>query len=146
MDKVQSLSTGRKLTLAAGLLLLVDTFFAWQKVSVTIAGTELASASANAWHGFWGVLLGLMTIALVAWLAARAFGIELPGNVPDGAATLALGALIAVFAILKALTDDFSAWAAWVGVVLAVLTAVGTWLVCQESRDGLPRTAPSGAR
>ena len=34
----------------------------------------LGSYGQSGWHGFWGVLLGLMTIAILAWVAARAFG------------------------------------------------------------------------
>ena len=145
MEQLQSLSTGRKLTLVAAALLLIDTFFAWQKISAKIAGVEIASVSANGWHGFWGYVMGLLTIALLAWIVARAFGVELPMQAPDGLATVVLGVAIAVCAILKALTDDFSAWAAWVGCVLAVLTAVGGWMVYQEGGEEVPRTAASGA-
>ena len=56
---LKALSTGTKLIAAAGLLLLIDTFLAWQKVSVEVSGVEVASASQNAWHGFWGVVMGL---------------------------------------------------------------------------------------
>ena len=61
--------------------------------------------SANAWHGFWGVLLGLMTIALVLWVGARAFGVALPAAVPDGLATLAL---VLPAALVLVLTGTFS--------------------------------------
>ena len=139
MQQLTGLPTSRKLILGAGALLFIDSFFAWQKVEVKIAGVTAVSATANAWHGFWGVLLCLMTIALVAWVAARAFGVALPANVPDGIAVLALGVLIFVFAVLKNLTDDYSAWASVVGIILAAIVAFGSWQAFQESGETLPK-------
>jgi hypothetical protein len=139
MEQLTGLPTSRKLILGAGALLFVDSFFAWQKVEVKIAGVTAVSAKANAWHGFWGVLLCLMTIVLVAWVAARAFGVALPANVPDGLAILALGVLIFVFAVLKNLADDYAARARVVGIILAAVIAVGSWLAFQESGETLPK-------
>ena len=87
MKQLQALSLARKLVLGGGVLLLIDTFLSWQ--SISFQGVELASR--NAWHGFWGVLLGLMTVALVAWVIARMFGVETPEGVPEGLISLALG-------------------------------------------------------
>jgi hypothetical protein len=92
------------------------------------------------------VLLGLLTIAIVLWVAARAFGVALPANIPDGLATLALGALIVLFAVLKTLTDSYSAWASYVGIVLAALVAAGAWLAFQESGESIPRVATATPR
>jgi hypothetical protein len=136
MEQVKSLPLGRQLILGAGVLLLIDTFLPWQSVSII---------SVNAWHGFWGVLLGLMTIALLAWVAARAFGVALPDNVPDGLVTLALGVLILVFAIIKNLADDYSAWGSYVGVVLAAGVAIGAWLTFQLSGESLPSMGGAGS-
>jgi hypothetical protein len=71
MPDLKTLSTGTKIVLAAGLLLLIDTFFAWQEVSASIGGVEVASASANAWHGFWGVVMGLMRSSCSCGSACR---------------------------------------------------------------------------
>src|SRR4051794_16856409 len=143
MEQLKALSMARKLVLGGGILLLLDTFFAWQ--SVSIGGF---TASASGWHGFWGVLLGLMTIALVAWMVARTFGVEAPEGIPHGLISLVLGILIFAFALLKNLIDDYSAWASYVGVVLAAVVAYGAWLNFQESGESLPsmpRTATPGA-
>ena len=85
MEQLNALSTGRKLILGAGVLLLIDSFFHWQAVG---------PYGWSAWHGFLGVLLGLMTLAILAWVGARAFGVALPANVPDGLLTLGLGGLM----------------------------------------------------
>jgi len=143
MDQLKGLSLGRKLILGAGALLFIDTFFAWQKVSVKVSGVTVVSATASAWHGFWGVLLGLLTIALVLWAGARVFGVTLPATVPDGLLTLGLGVAIVLFAVLKNLTDSYSAWASYVGMILAAAVAVGAWLSFQESGESLPKRAPA---
>ena len=141
MEQLKGLSLGRKLVLGAGVLLFLDTFFAWQKVSLKVGDVSVASASANAWHGFWGVLLGLLTIVMLVWVAAKVLGVALPIKAPDGLVTLALGVAIVVFAVLKNLFDDYSAWASYVGIVLAAGVAVGAWLSFQESGEALPKPA-----
>lgn len=143
MEQWKGLSLGRKLLLGGGVLLFIDTFLAWQSVSVGVSGVTVVSASRNAWHGFWGVMLGLLTLALVVWVAAKAFGVALPANIPDGLTTLALGGVILLFAVLKTLTDDYSAWPSYVGIVLAAGIAFGAWLAFQESGESLPRVAQS---
>jgi hypothetical protein len=59
-----------------------------------------------------------------------------------------LGILIFAFALLKNLIDDYSAWASYVGVVLAAVVAYGAWLNFQESGESLPsmpQSATAGA-
>lgn len=133
MEQLKGLSRGRQLVLGLGVLLLIDTFLPWQQIS--ILGF---SNSWTAWHGFWGVMLGLMTVALVGWVAARAFGIELPAAVPDGVATLGVAVLIFVFAVIKNIADDYSAWGSYLGIVLAAGVAFGAWMLFQESGETLP--------
>jgi hypothetical protein len=133
MDKLNALPLGRKIVLGAGVLLFIDTFLQWQQVSF-----GPISAGRNAWHGFWGVLMCLMVIVLLAWSVARAFGVALPANIPDGLVTLALGVLIPLFALLKAITDDAVHWPAWIGVILGAAVAYGAWLVFAASGEKLP--------
>jgi hypothetical protein len=129
MDRYKALSRGTQVMFAAGVLLLIDTFLNWQTVKAL--GIELGSV--NAWHGFWGFLLGLLTIALLAWLVASMLGVTMSLPVSDMLLSAALGAAILICALLKALTDDFSTIWAWIGVVLAALVAVGAWLRVQEA-------------
>jgi hypothetical protein len=142
MDRFKELALGRQLILVGGVLLIIDSFFAWQKVTFNGIGIS-ASASASAWHGFWGVLMGLLTIAIVGWVAARVYGVELPANLPDGLVTLVLGGLILLFALVKNLSDDYSAWASYVGIVLAGVVAAGAWLNVQASGEALPSVPKS---
>src|SRR5829696_1374244 len=138
MPDLRTLSTGTKLLLGAGVLLLIDTFLAWQKVSVEVGGVEIASASRNAWHGFWGVAMGLVLIALLVWVGLQVAKVDLPDlNVPEPTVTVALAVLVLVLAVLKNLVDDYSAWPSYVGVVLAA----GVWMRMQE-----PEVAATPAR
>jgi len=140
MDKLMGLSKGQKLILGGGVLLFIDTFLPWQKVSI-----GPVSATANGWHGFWGVVLGLLVIVMLGWAGARAFGVALPGNLPAGLVTLALGGLVFLFALLKTLTESYRGWASWVGIVLGAIVAVGAWFAFQDSGESLPKVATAGA-
>lgn len=129
MERFNALSRGSQIMLIAGVLLLIDTFFAWQKVEIL----DIAEASANAWNGFWGVVLGLLTVALVAWLVAKLAGVEIQLPVSDAMLGAIVAGIILLFALIKVLVDDFTAVWAYVGLVLAAIVAVGAWLNVQEA-------------
>jgi len=137
MEQLKRLPLGRQLILGAGILLLIDSFLDWQQISASFGGVTV-SGGRSAWHGFWGIVMCLMLIVLLAWTLARAFGVALPEQVPDGLTTLGLGVLIPVFALLKVLTDSYVHWPAWLGVVLGAVIAYGAWLVFQASGEKLP--------
>jgi hypothetical protein len=117
-----------QLMLVAGVLLLIDTFLDWQSID-----TAIGSFGQSAWHGFGGVLLGLLVIVLLAWLAVRLAAAEI--QLPVSASLIAafLGFLIFIVAVLKNLIDDYSSFWSYVGIVLAALIAVGAWLQVQET-------------
>jgi hypothetical protein len=140
MEQLKGLPLGRQLILGAGVLLLIDTFLHWQSVDI-----GPFTASRNGWHGFWGVLLGLLTIALVAWVAARAFDVEMPMEIPEGLTSLVLGVLILAFALIKNLTDDYSTLWSYIGIVLAAIVAYGAWLVYQSSEESMPGMGSSSS-
>ena len=133
MDKLTALTRGTQLMLAAGLLLLIDTFLRWQEVSASVAGVEVVSFGRNAWHGFWGILMCLVLIALLAWLIARLADVKISLPVSDVLVAAALAGLLFLFALLKNLVDDYSTIWSYIGVVLAALVAVGAWLEVQAA-------------
>ena len=143
MPNIRDISTGTTILLVSGALLLIDTFFAWQSIDL-----GFAEVSQNAWNGFLGVMLGLLTIALLAWVALQIAEVKLPFELPapEGLITLALGALVFAFALLKNLVDDYSAWASYVGVALAAGVAIGAWLRRQEAERAVPAAGPGGSR
>jgi hypothetical protein len=140
MEQLKGLPLGRQLILGGGVLLFIDMFLHWQSVDV-----GPFSVSRSGWHGFWGVVLGLLTLALIVWVAVRAFGIDLPINLPDGVTSLALGVLILLFAVIKNLSDDYSTLWSYVGIALAAVVAYGTWLVFQSSGESLPNMSTGGS-
>ena len=133
MDNVKALSKGTQIFGAAAILLLIDTFLDWQQVCVGAGGFK-ACGGASGWHGFWGVVLGLLTVAAIVWVVVRVVQADLLKSipVPEGTLALGLGALILLFAVLKNLIDDYSHWPAYVGVLLAAAVAFGGWMIAQE--------------
>ena len=123
MPNLSTLSRGTQLLVGAGLLLLIDTFLDWQSVDV-----GPFSVGENAWSGFWGVIMGLALLALLALVIARVFDVELPAGLPEGRIIVGLGVLIFVFALLKNLIDDYSSLWSYIGVLLAAGVAYGAWL------------------
>jgi hypothetical protein len=124
---------GRTVVLGAGVLLLIDTFMPWQRLSI-----DGISYSWNAWHGDKGVVLGVLTIALIVWVGAPALGARLPATFADGPVTPGLALLVLIFAVVKTIREDFSAWGSYLGVALAAGAAVGTLL---PSLDRVMRAA-----
>jgi hypothetical protein len=132
MPNLSTLSRGTQLLVGAGLLLLIDTFLDWQSVDV-----GPFSVGENAWSGFWGVIMGLALIALLALVIARLFDVELPAGLPEGGIIVGLGVLIFVFALLKNLIDDYSSLWSYIGVLLAAGVAYGAWLRNQETGESV---------
>ena len=137
MPNLSTLSRGTQILVGAGVLLLIDMFLEWQSVDV-----GPFSAGQNAWSGFWGVIMGLALLVLLAWVIARVFDVKLPGELPEGPIVLGLGAVIFVFALLKNLIDDYSTIWSYIGVLLAAGVAYGAWLRSQETESVSP-AAPS---
>jgi len=130
LERFNALSRGSKVMLVAGALLLIDTFFAWQQVEVEEFGIE---ASQNAWHGFWGVMLGLLTALLVAWFVAKLAGVEINLPISDAMLGGLLALVILLFTLIKILDDEFTNFWAYVGLVLAAIIAIGAWLNIQDA-------------
>lgn len=110
------------------MLLVIDTFLDWQSVDV-----GPFSVGKSAWSGFWGIIMGLGLLVLLAWVIARIFDVKLPTGLPEGPIVVGLGALVFVFALLKNLIDDYSSMWSYIGVVLAAGVAYGAWLRFQET-------------
>lgn len=123
----RGLSTGRKVLLVGGLLLFIDLFLPWQ---------ASGPFSFNGWRGI-GVLVGLLTIAMLVWELLWALGVELGDavrNLPTALISAALAAAVALFTIIEWLThNEFRHWPAWIGLVLAIVIAIGGWLRFSET-------------
>jgi hypothetical protein len=141
MPDVRALSRGMQIAAASAILLLLDSFLNWQSVDLP---EPLGSVGQSAWHGFWGVLMGLLVLAFIAWLALRLFAVNLPElPVPEKTIALAIAGLILLCAVIKVLTDDFRAWPAWVGLILAAGCVAGAYLMFTEPDVAEARVAPA---
>jgi cation transport ATPase len=154
MERFNALGRGAQLMLIAGVLLFIDLFLPWQDFDVGGIADELGvDATFSGWRGFAGVVLGLLTIVLLAWLAVRLASVNIPLPVSTAMTGALIGALIAVFGIIKLLTilgDEPTIWA-WIGTILAILVAVGAFMAVQEAggvetlRSEIPSSRPTGA-
>jgi hypothetical protein len=128
MDNLKALGRGTQVMFIAAVLLVIVSFFRWQEVE-----TALGSFGQNALHGFWGWVMFLLTIVLIARIAARLAAVEIPIPLSFATTSFVLGVLIAICAVLKLLTDDYRNFWAFIGVGLAIAVAIGAWLAVQEA-------------
>ena len=133
MDRLKALGRGTQLMFIASVLLLIISFFNWQEVDFDLGPLGSGSAGVSAWDDLGGIIMGILTIVLIARIVARMAAVDVPIPVSFAMTSVVLGVLIFIIALLKNLTDDYSTWASYVGVVLAFLVAVGAWLEVQDA-------------
>jgi len=136
MDRFNALGRGAQIMLVGAILLLIDLFLPWQDFDVGGIADELGvDATWSGWHGFAGVVLGLLTIIVLAWCIVRLASVDIPLPVSTAMTAALLGTLVLIFAIIKILTilgDEQTIWA-WLGLVLAIVIAVGAFQTVQEA-------------
>jgi cation transport ATPase len=144
MDKLAELSHGAKLVLGGAIVFLIISFFNWQEVELGPFG----DAGVSMWHGV-GWIAGLLAIALIIWQAIRLANINLEVGVGPAMVTAFLAVLLLLFTVIKFFADsEFRTWAAWVGLILAILICIGAWLNMQatgESFSDLQKLGGGGA-
>jgi hypothetical protein len=144
---MSKMSTAEKLLAGGSILLLIDSFFPWQKVCASDVLGDLADfvgdrcSSAAMWGGdgsIFGVLAGLLAIALIVVGVLSMTGSMANmsmGSMSADKLTGFLGLGVAGFGLLKfifALTQS-PAWGAFVGLVLLVAIGWGAWQKVQSS-------------
>ena len=129
---ISKLSHGAKLIIAGTIVFLIVSIFNWQEVDIGIA-----SAGRSMWHG-WGVLAGLLAIALLVWEAIRLANVNVALPVTPAMTSAALAVLLAIFTVIKFLADnEFRTFWAWLGLILALAIVVGAWLNMRAAGEGL---------
>ena len=132
MERFNALSRGMQIMLVASVLLLIDSFFDWQHVEATFLGRTI-EGGASGWHGV-GFIMGLLTVILIAWIVVRLAASDFKLPVSDAMTGALLGFLILLFTVIKFFADNEARhWPAWVGLILAVVIAVGAWMAVQEA-------------
>ena len=136
MDRFNALGRGTQLMAVSALLLFICLFLPWQDFNIGGLADEFGvDATWSGWHGFAGVVLGLLTVILLAWVIVRLASVNIPVPVSTAMTAAVLGTLILIFAVIKLLTilgDEQTIWA-WIGLVLAILVAVGSFRTVQEA-------------
>jgi hypothetical protein len=97
---------GDQVTWVAGLVLALSSFTGWYAGSGSVGPT----IAVIGWHtGTLGKLVFFVGLAVVALVALREAGIELPPTVPDSLIVIALGSLATIFVLIRLISipDEF---------------------------------------
>ncbi len=115
---------GERITWVAGLVLALSSFMDWYAGSGV--GVKLAVIG---WHvGVLGKLVFFIGAAVLALVALRESGFELPPSVPESLVVLGLGALGAVFVLIRIISIPDSVLPAdgrGIGIWISLLAALG---------------------
>jgi len=134
MDWFTSLSTGTKLLATSAVLLFVDLFLTWQKLPLDFGPKTQVTGSLDGWD-FWGLLIGLLTLGLIAAVVFGELNDELELDSRFELAVLVASSLVLAIVVVKNLRDAGSAWASYLGIVLALLMTIGAFLDWREARE-----------
>ncbi len=114
---------GERLTWLSGLILSLSSFTGWYAGS----GDGL-TFSVIGWHtGALGKLVFFIGLAVLALVAFREAGIELPATVPESLVVIALGSLATIFVLLRLISipDEFlPASGRGVGIWISLVSAL----------------------
>ena len=133
MERFSRLGRGAQLMLVGSVLLLIVSFFRWQEIEVDLGPLGEASGGVSMWDDIGGILIGVLTIVLLARLVAQLAAVDIPIPVSFALTTAVLAFLILALAVIKNLVDDYSTFWSYLGVAFAALIAVGAWLEIQEA-------------
>jgi hypothetical protein len=125
-------AVGERATWVAGLVLSISAFTDWYAGSGAIGPT----IGVIGWHtGTLGKLVFFIGLAVVALVALRQAGIELPPSIPDSLVVIALGSISTIFVLIRLISipDEFlPAGGRGIGIwisLLASLAVIGAGLL-----------------
>jgi hypothetical protein len=120
-------AAGEQITWVSGLVLALSSFMDWYAGSGV--GVKLAVIG---WHtGVLGKLVFFVGLAVVALVALREAGFELPPTVPESLLVLALGALALIFVLIRLISIPDAVLPAdgrGIGIYVSLLAALGVVL------------------
>jgi hypothetical protein len=136
---ISKLTHGIKLVLGATIAFLIVSIFNWQEIDFQ----GIASAGVSMWHG-WGVLAGLLALVIIVWEGLRLANVKLEIGLTPAMVTAALAILLLFFTVLKFLvSNEFRTFWAWLGLLLAILVAVGAWMNMRATGDSIAEMGSS---
>jgi hypothetical protein len=111
-------------TWSAGLVLAISAFTGWYAGSDSIGPT----IAVIGWHtGTLGKLVFFIGLAVIALVALREAGIELPPTIPDSLVVIALGSLSTIFVLIRLISipDQFlPAGGRGIGIWISLLASL----------------------
>jgi hypothetical protein len=114
---------GETLTWVSGLMLAISAFTGWY-----VGSGEGPTTSVIGWHtGTLGKLVFFIGLAVLALVALRLAGIELPATVPESLVVIALGALATVFVLIRLIVipDEFFGWRGrGIGIFISLIASL----------------------
>jgi len=117
-------SIGDRVTWIAGLVLALSSFMGWYAGSGV--GVKLAVIG---WHtGVLGKLVFFVGLAVVVIVGLRELGFDLPPAVPESLVLLALGALAAIFVLIRVISIPDAVLPAdsrGIGIWISLIAAIG---------------------
>jgi hypothetical protein len=120
-------AAGERITWVSGLVLALSSFMDWYAGSGV--GVKLAVIG---WHsGVLGKLVFFVGLAVLALVALRESGFELPATVPDSLLVLGLGALALIFVLIRLISIPDAVLPAvgrGIGIYISLLAALGVIL------------------
>jgi hypothetical protein len=114
---------GEQLALMSGLVLAISAFTNWY----TGTGSDGLTVSVTGWHtGTLGKLVFWIGLIVLALVAAREFGVELPATVPESLVLVALGSLATIFVLIRVISipDTFFLFGRGIGIWISLLAAL----------------------
>jgi hypothetical protein len=120
-------AAGERITWVAGLVLALSSFMDWYAGSGV--GVKLAVIG---WHtGILGKLVFFVGLAVLLIVALRELGFELPPSIPESLLVLALGALAAIFVLIRVISIPDAVLPAdgrGIGIWISLLASFGVIL------------------
>ena len=117
-------AAGERITWVSGLVLALSSFMGWYAGSGV--GVKLAVIG---WHsGVLGKLVFFIGLAVLALVALRESGFELPPTVPDSLLVLALGALALIFVLIRLISIPDAVLPAdgrGIGIYISLIASLG---------------------
>jgi hypothetical protein len=128
-------AAGERLTPLAGLILMLSTLMGWY-----VGSGDGLTISVIGWHtGVVGKLVFFIGLAVLALVALRQAGIELPAAVPESLVVIGLGALATVLVLIRVvkipeqfLPADGRGVGIWISLLSALAVIVAGLLEAAE--------------
>jgi hypothetical protein len=133
--EMSRLSTADRILIGGSVLLVIDTFLAWQRDCIG----DVCGSNRIAWNGdgaFAGVLMGFFAILLIAGQVTMATGGSLPITIPMSTVMAGLTVGTVLFGLIKFLlvVANHVKYGAWIGLILLLVIAYGGYMKMQESK------------